>query len=181
MFILCDWLSLDSNSVVYFDQRTHACACVHMVKNNIKCLKTIKKVCFLIIRIRGSCRAHIEKNVFSWFQPKNHWKTLEIQKKRLKTTEESVSTRFRVRAALKAHTWKLVEIHNTSLFPVSVPLFVRWVFVRFSLAHVHRIRNRSGSHAQRSVRCSGKFGALISALAPVPVQLGLSAKSLTPN
>ena len=36
---------------------------------------------FFIIRIRGSCRAHIEKNVFSWFQPKNHWKTLEIQKK----------------------------------------------------------------------------------------------------
>ena len=29
---------------MYFDQQTHACACVHMVKNNEKHLKMIKKV-----------------------------------------------------------------------------------------------------------------------------------------
>ena len=31
---------------MYFDQQTHACACVHMVENNEKRLKIIKKVLF---------------------------------------------------------------------------------------------------------------------------------------
>ena len=31
---------------MYFDQQTHACACIHMVENNEKRLKIIKKVLF---------------------------------------------------------------------------------------------------------------------------------------
>ena len=37
---------IEDHSVVYFDQRTHACACDHMVENNDKCMKIIKKVLF---------------------------------------------------------------------------------------------------------------------------------------
>ena len=32
--------------VVYFNQQTHACACVHMVENNEKRYKIVKKVLF---------------------------------------------------------------------------------------------------------------------------------------
>ena len=35
---------LQGSIVVYFDQRTHAYACVHMVQNNKKCYKIVKKV-----------------------------------------------------------------------------------------------------------------------------------------
>ena len=31
---------------MYFDLQTHACACIHMVINNEKCLKIIKKLLF---------------------------------------------------------------------------------------------------------------------------------------
>ena len=46
-----------SQPVVYFDQQTHACACVHMVENNEKCLKIINKY-FFITGMRDSHKAH---------------------------------------------------------------------------------------------------------------------------
>ena len=44
--------------VVYFDQRTHACACDRMVKND-------QKHTFFIILTRGSCKGRIEI-FFKW-------------------------------------------------------------------------------------------------------------------
>ena len=41
--------------VVYFDQGAHACACIHMVENNKKCLKPLKKVLFSFRSIIIAC------------------------------------------------------------------------------------------------------------------------------
>ena len=45
VFLVKKWRHLDKGllAVVYFDQRTHASACFHMVENNEKHLKNIKK------------------------------------------------------------------------------------------------------------------------------------------
>ena len=48
-------------AVVYFNQQAHACACVGMVKNDRKHWKMMKKSTFSIMRTRGSCKAHEEK------------------------------------------------------------------------------------------------------------------------
>ena len=45
-YILESTIASKVPNVVYFDQRMHACACVHMVKNNEKRLNIIKKVLF---------------------------------------------------------------------------------------------------------------------------------------
>ena len=58
-------------SVVYFDQRTHARACICIVKNNQKHSKTTKST-FFIIRTSGLCNANEEKRrkkmIFECFQ-----------------------------------------------------------------------------------------------------------------
>ena len=46
--------------VVYFGQRTHACACVCMVENNQKHSKMTKKY-FFIMNTRGLQEAYVEK------------------------------------------------------------------------------------------------------------------------
>ena len=47
--------------VVYFDQQTHACACICMVENDEKHLKSWKK--YLFMCTRGSCETHEEKQL----------------------------------------------------------------------------------------------------------------------
>ena len=61
-------------TVVYFDQQTHACACVSMVENDEKHWKMIEKSTFFIMCTRGTREAYEEKqrkkfDVFYRFQP----------------------------------------------------------------------------------------------------------------
>ena len=54
--------------VVYFDQRTHACAYIHMVENNEKHLKIIKKVLFSSYAQETHVRLTQEQYFFDNFQ-----------------------------------------------------------------------------------------------------------------
>ena len=56
-----DYISLRWD-VVYFDQQTHTCACVRMVKNDKKAFENEEKVPFLSCA-RGSCKTHEEKSL----------------------------------------------------------------------------------------------------------------------
>ena len=54
---------------MYFIQRLHSCACIHMVENDEKHSKINVKSTFIIMRTRGSCKAREEKRFHCSLSP----------------------------------------------------------------------------------------------------------------
>ena len=150
-----DWLkpiSRLSQTVVYFDQQTHACACICMVENDEKHWKMMKKVPFLSCAREAHVRSMKKseektKLATSIWVSASFWESLPIadqqnlffffssqalHKPLVRMMEKVLFHDFHCFRPCKrcASMHSLVEIHNTKLF---LSIVKNWHFLSYPL------------------------------------------------